>query len=350
MDVSGAAQHYDAPVHMQTRRVLLTRLAQVGLLAAGLEIAEGCDRLPGQAARMPRIGLVANLAPPGDPDISADTQSMIAGLADYGYIPGQNLDMDSRFPSDATQNSEMIGDLLRLGVDVLVTGGTAATVTAKQATSIVPIVAMSISDPVALGLVQSLARPGSNVTGISLDGVEYTGKWLELLLQIEPTLRRIGYLYNPDNPGHVAVLGQLNTLAATSGLQVLPATPHTLAELDAAVETLVANGAEALIQSASVGADGNARVAALALSHHLVSLGVNSFSVAEGILLSYTPDYVAMWRRGAYFIERILKGAKPADLPVELPTTFDLVVNQATATALGVTIPDEVAQQVTSWI
>src|SRR5262249_1821652 len=151
-----------------------------------------------------------------------------------------------------------------------VTGGTAATVTAKQATSTVPIVGISF-EPLQSGLVQSLAWPGGNVTGSSRNGTEYVGKSLELLRLIVPTLRRVGYLYNPDNAGHVAVLGRLSTLAAASGLEIVPAEVRAMADLDVAFEKVVASGAEAFIQSANVD---NARVAALALSHHLVSLGV----------------------------------------------------------------------------
>jgi putative ABC transport system substrate-binding protein len=335
---------------MQTRRTLLTRLTQVGLLSAGLGLAASCDRLPGQAARVPRVGFVANLSPPGDTDTSANTQALIAGMGDYGYDVGQNLILDSRFPSDASQNAEMISDVLRSGVVMLVTGGTAAAVTAKQATSTVPIVGISVTDPVGQGLVQSLARPGRNVTGISLDGTEYVGKWLELLLKIKPTLRRVGWLYNPDNPGHIANLERASALAAASGLEIVPAEARVMADLDSAFEKVVTSGAGALIAGGYGGADGTARLAALALSHHLISLGVSSSNAAEGLLLSYSPNYIAMWRRAAYFVNRILKGAKPADLPMELPTTFDLIVNHATAAALGVTIPDEVTQQVTSWV
>jgi putative ABC transport system substrate-binding protein len=296
-----------------------------------------------------RIGWVANLGPPGDPDISAWTQALNAGLGDYGYVVGQNLQMDSHFPSDASQNAEMISDLLRSGVDVLVAGGTPAAVTAKQATSTVPIVGISVSNPVENGLVESLGRPGGNVTGISNGGFDVS-KWLELLLKIEPTLRRIGYLYNPDNPGHVSNLEHFNTSAAALGVQVVPAENRSLADLDDAFETVVASGAEAFIASGYGDAEGTARLAGLALSHHLVSLGVNSFQATEGLLLYYGLDYLAMYRRGAYYIDRILKGAKPADLPVELPTTFQLIINRTTASALGITIPDEVAQQVTSWV
>ena len=123
-----------------------------------------------------------------------------------------------------------------------------------------------------------------------------------------------------------------------------------MADLDGAFENFLASGAAGFIAGGYGGAEGTAHLAELALSHHLVSLGVNSSNAAEGLLLSYSPNDIAMWRRGAYFVGRILKGAKPADLPVELPTTFDLIVNHTTAAALGVTIPDEVAQQVTSWI
>jgi ABC-type uncharacterized transport system substrate-binding protein len=334
----------------QTRRALLTRLAQVGLVAAGLQLSAACDRLPGQAPRVPRIGWVANQSPAGDVNINAFTQALVAGLGDYGYIPGQNLQMDSRFPTDDTQNSEMISELLQSGMDVLVTGGTAATLTAKLATSTTPIVGIYVGDPVGSGLVQSLARPGGNVTALATGGAEIIGKWLELLRLIEPTLTGVSWLYNPQNASHVAVWRQLSSLAAASGLAAVPAAVLTIADLDVAFETAVAKGADAFIWSGFLGVESDTRVAALALSHHLVSMGTASSYPVNGGLMSYGPHQIAIYRRAAYYVDRILKGAKPADLPVEQPTTFDLVVNHTTAIALGVTIPDGVAQQVTSWI
>jgi putative ABC transport system substrate-binding protein len=337
---------------MQTRRTLLTRLTQVGLLTAGSQFVVGCDRLPGQAARMPRIGYVANQNSAGasDPVANAATQALVDGLGDYGYIPGQNLQMESRFPTDDRQNAEMISDLLHLGVDLLVTGGTAATLSANHATSTVPILGIYVGDLVATGLVQSLARPGGNVTGISNGAQEIVGKWLDLLLKFEPTHRRIGYLYNPANASHVTVIEQFITMAAASGVETVRAPVPTLTDLDVVFETAVSSGAEAFIWVSFLGVEGDTRVAALASSHHLVTVGaVTSYPMAGG-LMSYSADLIAVWRRGGFYVDRILKGAKPADLPVELPTAYDMVVNQATAKALGVTIPDEVAQQVTSWI
>jgi putative tryptophan/tyrosine transport system substrate-binding protein len=211
-------------------------------------------------------------------------------------------------------------------------------------------VGVSLGDPVGSGLVQSLARPGGNVTAISQDTLEFGGKWLELLRLIEPTLSRFAFAYNPEVDSHVRLWQKISTLAAASGLQVVPAPVRTVADYDGAFETAVANGAEAFISVLNTSAEGDARVAALALSHHLVSVGAGSDYPAAGGLLSYGPDYNAIYRRAGYYVDRILKGAKPADLPVENPTIFDLVVNQATAKALGVTIPDEVALQVTSWV
>jgi putative ABC transport system substrate-binding protein len=330
---------------MHTRRTLLTRLAQVGLLAAGLGLGAACDQLPGQAARVPqRIGYMANESPAG-----RQTQALIAGLGDYGYFPGQNVQMESRFPTDHSHDAEVISDLLRSGVDLLVTGGTASTLAAKQATSTLPIVGISVGQPLASGLVESLARPGDNVTGISL-GFEQAGKGLELLRLVVPTLTRVGYLYNPDNAGHVILLDQLNNLAAASGLDIVPAEVRVTTDIDGAFNKVVAGGAEALYWPGILNVENDARVAALASSHRLVSLGsIDSYPMAGG-LMSYSTDIIAMWRRGGYYVDRILKGAKPADLPMELPTTFELIVNQATAKALGVTIPEQVAQQVTSWI
>jgi putative ABC transport system substrate-binding protein len=291
-----------------------------------------------------RIGYVANETSPG-----ANTQALVAGLGDYGYILGQSLQMESRFPTESSQAVGMIGDLLQLGVDVLVAGGTAAATAAKQATSTIPIVGISV-DPIASGLVQSLARPGGNVTGIATGVVDFVGKWLELLLKIEPTLKRVAFLYNSENPGHIAVRERLSTLAPAAGLELVPVEDPTTANVDDACEKAAASGAEALFWSGQSDANTDARVAALTASHHMVSLGVNPSYPANGGLMSFSADPVAIFRRGAYYIDRILKGAKPADLPVELPTTFELIVNHTATAALGITIPDEVAQQVTSWI
>jgi putative ABC transport system substrate-binding protein len=176
------------------------------------------------------------------------------------------------------------------------------------------------------------------------------GKLLELLLKLEPTLGRVAYLYNPVNAGHVTFMAQLSTLATASGLEAVPAPTLAMADLDAAFDKAVANGAEAFIWSGFLGTPGDDRVAALTLSRYLVGMGLDrSYPVAGG-LISYGPVTLAVYRRAGYYVDRILKGAKPADLPVELPTTFDLVINQAAARALGVGIPEEVTQQVTSWI
>jgi putative tryptophan/tyrosine transport system substrate-binding protein len=336
----------------QTRRDVLTRLTQVGLLAAGVGLSAACDRLPWQAARVPRIGYVANQTPAGDADNNAAFQALVAGLGDYGYVQGQSIEIESRWPTTVPEMPEMVSELLRWGVDVLVTGGTAATQAAKLATSTVPIVGIYVvGDPVGPGLVQSLARPGGNVTAITQGSSEITGKWLELLRLIEPTLRHVGFVYNPQNAGHVTTWEQLSTLAAASGLEAVPADvlTYTIADLDVAFEAAVAKGAEAFVVL-TLGVEGNTRLGALALSRHLVSLGSDSTYPAAGGLMSYGAAKLAIYRRGAYCVDRILKGAKPADLPVEFPTSFDLVVNHTTVIALGVTIPDEVAIQVTSWI
>ena len=342
----------DRRLSRETRRAVFTRLTQVGLLTAGLELVAACDRLPGQAARIPRIGYVDNQAPAGDPISRHRQQVLVAGLGDYGYTPGQNLQMESRFPTDAGQDPQMVSDLLLWGVDVLVTGGTAATQAAKLATSTIPIVGISVGDPVGSGMVQSLARPGGNVTTISQDTTETDNKLLELLRLIVPSLSRVGYFYNPENASWVTAWQHFSALAAASGLEAVPApvpSANTAADLVAAFETMVANAAEALVYGLN-STEGDARVAALALSHHMASVSNLSTYPAAGGLLSYGPDFIAMYRRAGYYVDRILKGAKPADLPVEFPTTYDVVVNQAVANALGITIPDEVVQQVTSWI
>jgi putative ABC transport system substrate-binding protein len=310
-----------------------------------------CERLPGRAPRVPRVGYSTSGAPAGDRVSQTTFQAFVAGLGGYGYIPEQNLQIESRFPTDQSQVPQMIGDLLQSGIDVLVTAGSLATQAAKQATSTVPIVGINVGDPLGTGLVQSLARPGGNVTVISQNSSGIVGKYVELLRQIEPALRRFAVLYTTGQPSQVTFWQQLSALANESGLEAVPAQVHTIADIDGAFETAAATGAEAfVVVSASQGAEGYAHIAALALSHRLVSEGLESRYAAAGGLLTYGADYVADGGRAGYLVDRILKGAKPADLPVEFPTTFELVVNRKTATALGIAIPEEVALQVTSWI
>jgi putative ABC transport system substrate-binding protein len=299
---------------------------------------------------VPRIAYVSASAPAGDAQEQKVFQALLAGLQDYGYTPGQNLQLESRFPTDPIQAPQVVGDLLQSSWDVLLIGGPIATQAAKLATSIVPIVGIAIGDPVGTGLVQSLARPGGNLTVISVDSLETGDKLLELLRQIEPTVRRFGHLYSPENPAHVSLWLRLSALAPTLGLAALPAPVHTSGDIDDDFETAIANGAEALVVSPLFGSEGYTRIAALALSHGLVSLGVDSRYAAAGGLLSYGANFLAPFRRAGYYVDRILKGASPADLPVEVATTFDLVVNRTTATALGITIPPDVALQVTEWV
>jgi len=187
------------------------------------------------------------------------------------------------------------------------------------------------------------------VTTISNDSSEVGGKSLEFLRLIVPTLSRVGFLYNPRNASWVTLWQHFSALAAASGLEAVPALAPTFADIDAAFETLVASGVEAFYAGANQGVEASTRMATLASSHQLASIGDQNYAAAGG-LMGYGPDQIAMYRRAGYYVDRILKGAHPADLPVEFPTTFVLIVNQATAKALGVTIPDEVAQQVTSWI
>jgi putative ABC transport system substrate-binding protein len=230
-------------------------------------------------------------------------------------------------------------ELVRLKVDLIVVPSSIYTEAAKRATSTIPIVFMGHADPVATGHVTSLSRPGGNITGLSVMMTETSVKSLELFKQAVPGLARVAVVFDPATPSHGPALRAVDAAGPALGIQVQPVAVRSASEFDSAFSAIVQGRADAvLILTTPLFIAGAQRLATLALTHKLPSMGLK-YLVEAGGLMSYWPNRADYYRRGAIYVDKILKGAKPADLPVEQAATFELVINLQTAKALGITIP-----------
>jgi putative ABC transport system substrate-binding protein len=292
-----------------------------------------------QAGKVYRIGLIDLSAP--DPARQAWWNAFRQGMRELGYVEGQNVSFEPRWgQSDADRLPKLAAELVGLKVDLIVAGGTSAAIAAKRATSIIPIVTASGSDPVAVGLVASLRQPGGNITGMTAINSELAGKRLEFLRIVAPRVSRIAILWDETDAGSRLNADGTEAAAKTAGLTVHRVSVSTAAGLEAAFATMVRGRAGGLIVVGTARLFSyRKRIGELAVRHRLPTVhGAREYVEAEG-LLSYGTDYPDLFRRAATFVDKILKGAKPADLPMEQPTKFELVINLKTAKALGLTIP-----------
>ena len=263
------------------------------------------------------------------------------GLRDLGYVEGQTLVIEYRSANGQFDRiPEILAELIRLQVDVIVTIGDPVVAAAKQATTTIPIVMAGAGDPVGRGFVASLARPGGNVTGISNLAVTLTGKWLELLRDVSPRLSRVAILRNGGNPTHAMFWGEAQSAAQGMSMTVYNAEVRGPADFEPAFASMAQERVGGLVVLADpmLGSH-RARLAELAAKHRLPSIAPFRENAESGALLSYGPSLRANFRRAANYVDVILKGAKPGDLPVQQPTTFEMVLNVRTAKALGLTIP-----------
>jgi len=292
-----------------------------------------------QPARAHRIGVLRSGAPP-DPHVEAFRE----GLRDLGYREGQEVVLEYRYAEGKEGRlPELAAELARLRVDVIFTSGTRAIEAARQVTGTIPIVFGAAGDPVATGLVASLARPGGNITGISLVGLELTGKRLELIKETAPKASRVAILYNVLNRAMEARLAQGQMAAKTLGVQIQALRVHGPDEFDEAFAAMARERAGALVMVVDpFTLFHRQRLAELVAKHRLPTISEGREFVEVGGLMSYGPSLRANFRRAAALVDKIFKGAKPADLPVEQPTRFELVINMKTAKALGLTIPPSV--------
>jgi len=261
------------------------------------------------------------------------------GLADRGYELGRNLALEERYAQgDSEKVPLLIAELLALKVDVLVTVGTFASLTARRATSTVPIV-MASGDPVKTGLAASLNRPGGNVTGISILASDYSAKWLELMKEMLPRLHRVAVLWNPENPAVAAEVEQLRTAAGALGL-VLSTFLGRPKEIENSFAAIASGAFDGLVVTTDPSLEPQPpRVIAFAAERRLPALYPFSTAVQQGGLMSYSIDFFEMWRRAAGYVDRILKGESPADLPIEQATRVQMKINLKTANSLGLDIP-----------
>jgi putative tryptophan/tyrosine transport system substrate-binding protein len=288
-----------------------------------------------QGRTLPRIGL---LYPTPSPLL---LEAFRQGLGKLGYVEGENVVVELRVASTAQDNPRLLAELIALKVDVLVTWTTPALLAAKAATSTTPIVGIS-GDPVLTGLAASLARPGGNVTGLAIITSELELKNLQLLKETVPKVSRVGILWNPDNPVW-ANLEPLQQAAPKVGVTLLPLDVRNASELEGAFTRATRQNAGALlVVSDQVFANHAARVGELAAQSRLPMISGSASMTRAGGLMSYAVPFTDMMRRTATYVDKILKGAKPADLPIEQPTKFVLTVNARTAKALGLTVPPSI--------
>ncbi|HKO71859.1 MAG TPA: ABC transporter substrate-binding protein [Bradyrhizobium sp.] len=265
----------------------------------------------------------------------------MAKLEELGYREGKNVVLDRRFAEGSTERlNEFAADLVRKRVDVIVTLGTPAAFAAKKATSTIPIVLGAISDPVGVGVVASLARPGGNATGNSLMAPELSAKRLEILRALAPGISRFAILWDSSNPGMAARVHETKIAADQSHVFLHVVGPRNIDELEAAFTELLNLHPDALLVTTETFTRQHlARILDFANRNKIPAMFEDSSYVDAGGLMSYGPDYQEVFRTAAVFVDKILKGAKPADLPIQQPTKFQLVINLRTATALGIEIP-----------
>jgi putative ABC transport system substrate-binding protein len=300
-----------------------------------------------QATTVYRIGRLSPGPPLPEPD--RREAAFRQGLRDLGYVEGHNLVLVYRYAEgNADRLHEMAAELVRLKADVLVAEGLAATRAAQHATHTLPIVMTGTPDPVEAGFVASLARPGGNITGLSFFGADLPGKRLELLKETVPQSTRIAVVGNPAHPDYAPRLHSLTVVARALGLHLHVVEVRGADALDAAFAAMTHAGAEALLvlEEPQVLDHLRKRIADLAVTHRLPTMYSWKRSVEAGGLMAYGPSFPDIFRRAATYVDKILQGTKPADLPVERPTKFELVLNLKTAETLGLTIPPSILVQV----
>src|SRR5215831_7157997 len=317
----------------------MLRIGLAVVLAVGLAIAPLAAEAQ-QTGTMYRVAFLGSTSPSG---YSSQIKAFRGGLRDLGYVEGQNLIVEFRWAEGKYERlPELAAELVRLQPDVLVTHGVPGTLAAKRATETIPIVIGVIGEAVASGAVEGLAHPGGNITGSSFFVPELNAKRLEVLKETFPRLRRVGVLLNRDNPVNVPVLRAMEHPAKALKIQLQPIEVRDQADLENTVAALVKGHAGALTVHEDPLLIAQAeRIADLARRNRLPTIGFVEYARVGG-LLAFGVNFADLWRRAAFFMDKILKGAKPGDLPVEQPTKFELIINLKTAKALGLTIPQSV--------
>ena len=308
------------------------------VLTLGFTLAPISAKAQPQSGKVYRIGLLGTASGQAN-----RVEALRAGLRDLGYVEGRNIVFEYRWAEGKYERlPDLAAELVHLNVDVLVTSGTPGVRAAKQATTTIPIVMAASGDAVATGLVASLARPGGNITGSVFFSPELSSKRLELLKEAVPRVTQVAYLMNPDNPVAQANLKAMEITSRILKVGLRQSEARGPDEFENAFAAMAKQHVDALAISQDAMIISNAGVIGdLAAKRQLPSIGPAEFAAAGG-LIGYGHDSIALYRRAAYFVDRIFKGARPADIPIEQPTKFELVLNMKTAKALGITIPQSI--------
>jgi putative ABC transport system substrate-binding protein len=297
-----------------------------------------------QAGKVHRIGFLGNSTPALEANLVGPLRE---GLRELGYVERQNILIEYRWAEGKYERlAALVAELLARNVEVIVTAGTPAALAVQKATTSVPLVMVAVGDPVATGLVASLARPAGNITGLTSMGDELEGKRLELLRELIPTLSQVAALTNSGNASLKKASEVLQAVAAALKIKVLVVDVRSADQLDGAFDIIVQKRPHALLVPGDrVSLTNRVRIVQFAAQRRLPAMSAYRELVEAGGLISFGPSYAGMHRRAAFYVDRILKGAKPGDLPVERPTTFETVINLKTAKALGLTIPQTLLQR-----
>lgn len=320
---------------MTTRRKLLFAIGAGALAAPFASFAQ-------QQGKVWRVGFLTA----GRPAALGSAGAFRQGMRELGYVEGKNLVIEWRFTDGKVERLPgLAAELVQLKLDVIVAGGTPVTSVVQKATTTIPIVMVNVADPVDSGFIKTLARPGGNITGTSSLTSELSTKHLEMLLSVVPKLSRVAVLVNPDTPPHLATLKNIQAAAQRASVKILPVEARTAQEIENAFSVMTQQSAGAVIVTGGLFNPHRRRIAELAAKHQLPSIAAARQYAEAGGVMSYGPDLSDTYRRAATYVDKILKGAKPGDLPVEQPTKFALLINGKTAKALGLTIPQSLLIQ-----
>ena len=321
----------------QTSRV---RRALLRAVLCGVALAPSLTLLAQQKSKTWRVGFLAS----GSSSMRV-YEGFRQGMRELGYVEGKSVDVQWRFADgNYDRLAGLAADLVRANVDVIVAGTTLGVQAARQAAATIPIVMVAVPDPVGEGFARSLSRPGGNITGLSNIVTEVSVKHVELLRAAVPRLVQLAVLTNPRNPSDALILEQVHGAAYTRGMKVAAIEASTESQIDAAFGAMTRARAEAVIVAEDSYFDVQARrITQLAIRNRLPTICSNEEMTEAGALMSYGQDLTEHYRRAATYVDRIQKGAKPANLPIEQPTTLQLVLNRRTATALGLAVPQELA-------
>ena len=324
------------------KRAAVGSIAVAVMLLAMAIIAEAQ-----QQEKVPRIGYLTIGYPPTEARPGPLREAFRQGLREHGYVEGKNILIEYRYAEGKSERfPDLAAELARIKVDIIVANVTAAAVAAKKATQTIPIITVTTADPVGSRLVASLAHPGGNVTGLSLvAGLEMSGKQLELLKEALPKLSQVAVLADPAAPTTAGFLSEVERAAPSLGVRLRVLEPRDANELDGAFATIKKERPGALLVTPSpmlATGDYPSRVASFAMSNRLPAMYPYSEFVDAGGLMSYGPHQPDLYRRAATYVDKILKGAKPADLPVEQPKKFEFIINLKAAKQIGLTIPPNV--------